>query len=96
MAKDLEQQTLIPDVDHPAGKAIVRIARAIRRLDAERGEIQGKADEQREKLIALMEEHKLTEFAKGDVEVRLKDLKKVSVKKRASQNGNADDAGEEE
>lgn len=88
------QQDLI-DVDHPQDKPLISSARKIRRLDKERGEIQDKADAEREKLRDLMHDRKITHYKFGDVEITLKPTEKVSVKLAERADGGTSDEGDE-
>lgn len=98
--KDEDGQFELIDVDHPADKEIKSLATRIRKLDRERGEAQGKADELREKLRAIMHDNKIKHWAKGDFEIVLrKTEEKVSVRSRAkkgAEESEDDDGGPEE
>lgn len=68
------------DVEHPANKKIIALAKVIRSFDRDRSEAQGKADEKRHEMAELLRENKIARFKNGDVEVTLKEVEKVSVK----------------
>lgn len=75
------------DVEHPANKEIIKLAKVIRGFDKERSDAQGKADEKRHEMADLLRSHKISHFKNGDVEVTLKDVEKVSVKIPESNDG---------
>lgn len=77
-------QGVLIDVDDPDKKAILTIARRIRKRGVERGELQDLDEKDREKLKELFHEKKITVFRGGGFEINLKDLgEKVSVKSTA-------------
>lgn len=88
---DENGQLSLLDVEHEANKPILKLARAIKSLDKERSEAQGKADEKRHELAELMRSHKVRHFRHSGFEVTLKDVEKVSVK-AAESSGESGDA----
>lgn len=88
--KSTEQGVLI-DTDHPAEKELLKLARQVRKLDAERSEAQDEADKVRAKLGDVMRANKLKRFVRGNIEIQIKPSEeRVSVRGRKSETDDGD------